>query len=51
MSYKLTQIEHLDRLLGRRSHSRKYYKKARNRKMRYVVETEIPYMKYDGWEY
>jgi len=29
--------------------SNKVYKKMRNRKMRRVPQTEIPYIKYEGW--
>jgi hypothetical protein len=51
MSLSLEKIEHLERLLGRKSHSRKWMKNQRNRKIRRVPKTEVPYIKYNGWEY
>lgn len=51
MSLKIEQIEHLDRFLGRKSHSRKWKKNQRNRKIRRVKSTEIPHIKFKGWEY
>jgi hypothetical protein len=48
MSLKTEQIEHLE---GRKSHSRKEYKRQRNRKIRRVRKDEIPNIKYNGWEY
>lgn len=49
MSLYLEKIErHLD---GKRSHSRKWAKNQRNRKIRRVKETEIPNIKHKGWEY
>lgn len=51
MALKIEQIEHLERFLGRKSHSRKKYKNQRNRKIRRVKQNEIPNIKYYGWEY
>lgn len=51
MSLKLEQIEHLERLLGRKSKSRKWDKNQRNRKIRRVKKDEIPNIKYKGYEY
>ena len=48
MSLKIEQIEHLG---GRKSHSRKEYKRQRNRKIRRVKQEEVPHIKYNGWEY
>ena len=48
MSLKIEQIEHLG---GRKSHSRKEYKRQRNRKIRRVKKDEVPHIKYNGWEY
>jgi len=48
MALKLEQIEHLG---GKKSHSRKEYKKQRNRKIRRVKQDKIPHIKYFGWEY
>jgi hypothetical protein len=51
MSLSLEKIEHLERWLGKKSHSRKWLKNQRNRKIRRVNQTEIPNIKYKGWEY
>lgn len=51
MALKIEQIEHLERFLGRKSHSRKQFKKQRNRKIRRIKNTEIPNIKFKGWEY
>lgn len=51
MSLKLEQIEHLERFLGRKSHSRKEYKRQRNRKIRRIKKDELPNIKYKGYEY
>ncbi len=60
MSWKKAEkIEHLERYLGEggkpwknNSHSRKYLKKARNKKARLTPKEEKPNMKnYDGSEY
>ena len=51
MSLYLEQIEHLERALGRKSKSRKWHKNQRNRKIRRVKKDEVPYIKYNGWEY
>lgn len=51
------QIEHLEYWYPpkdkwkKTSHSRKYYKKVRNRLIRRVKVTEIPNIKYNGYEY
>ena len=46
------QIEHIERQLGGKSHSRKWMKKQMNRKIRRTKITEIPDVKkYNGWEY
>lgn len=42
MGLKLIQIEHLERLFGRKSHSRKWIKQQRNRKLRRTKLTEVP---------
>lgn len=47
MGLKLDQIEHW----GWKRHSHKNFKKQRNRKIRRVKKTEIPYIKYRNWEY
>jgi hypothetical protein len=48
----MEQIEHLDRYLGRKSHSRKWMKNQRNRKLRRVPKFIKPNTKqYKGWEY
>jgi hypothetical protein len=51
MSLCLEKIERLERLLGRKSHSRKWRKNQRNRKIRRVKNTDIPNIKHCGWEY
>ena len=51
MSLNLEKIEHLERWLGGKSHSRKWMKNQRNRKIRRVPKDEIPNIKYSGWEY
>jgi len=50
MSWKKAEkIEHLG---GKKSHSRKWLKKVRNKKARLTPKEEKPNMKnYDGWEY
>jgi len=48
----MEQIEHLERWLGGKSHSRRWMKNQRNRKIRRTKVTEIPETKkYNGWEY
>ena len=52
MSLNREKIEHLERWLGRKSHSRKWMKNQRNRWIRRFNKIEIPPMKsYKGWEY
>lgn len=52
MSLSQEKIEHLEHYLGRKSHSRKWMKNQRNRKIRRVKKTEVPNTKeYKGWEY
>jgi len=51
MSLCLEQIEHLERWLGRKPHSRKWMKNQRNRKIRRVPKDQVPNIKYHGWEY
>ena len=51
MSLNLEKIEHLERWLGRKSHSRKWMKNQRNRKIRRVPKNQIPNIKNKGWEY
>lgn len=52
MGLKLTKIEHLERYLGGKSHSRKWLKYERNRKIRRTEITKIPCTKcYKDWEY
>mgnify|MGYP001559041445 CR=1 FL=1 len=49
MSLCLEKIErHLD---GKRSHSRKWLKNQRNRKIRRTSKFEKPNIKHKGWEY
>jgi hypothetical protein len=49
MAFKTEQIEHLH---GKKSHSRKWMKTQRNRKIIRVNKTELPDIKkYCGWEY
>jgi hypothetical protein len=46
MAFKAAQIcKH-----GKLDRSGKYSKKMRNRKIRRVKQTEIPNIKYDGWD-
>jgi len=47
MALKLEQIEHW----GNKQHSHREYKRQRNRKIRRVKQTEVPNIKYFGWEY
>jgi hypothetical protein len=48
----LEQIEHLERFLGHKSHSRKWYKKVRNKWLRQHSIEDIPNIKLrKGWEY
>lgn len=52
MSLSLEQIEHLERWLGaKKSKSRKWLKNQRNRKIRRADKTEVPHVKYKGWEW
>jgi len=51
MSLLIEQIEHFERYLGRKSHSRKWMKNQRNRKIRRFNKSEVPNIKYKGWEY
>jgi len=49
MALLMEQIEHLE---GRKSHSRRWMKNQRNRKIRRTKKTEVPETKkYCGWEY
>jgi hypothetical protein len=50
MSLCLEKIERLNvkSSIGR---SRKWFKNQRNRKIRRIKQTEIPNIKYKGWEY
>ena len=49
MSLHLEKIErYFD---GKRTHSRKWEKNQRNRKIRRVKKIEIPNIKHKGWEY
>lgn len=45
----LEQIEHLERFLGRKSHSRKWMKRMRNKWLRKQKEPNTRYRR--GWEY
>jgi len=48
----LEQVEHLERRLGGKSHSRKWFKKFRNKWLRRTPKEEIPNTKMrKGWEY
>ncbi len=47
MSLKIEQIEHW----AGKNHSHKKWKAQRNRKIRRVKKTEVPNIKYHGWEY
>lgn len=48
----LEQVEHLEQHLGRKSHSRKDYKKFRNHWLRRTPVEETPNTKIRyGWEY
>ena len=53
MSLNLEKIEHLERQLGDKSHSRKWMKNQKNRKIRRVNKFEKPTVNkmYKGWEY
>lgn len=51
MSLSIEKIEHIEHYLGGKSHSRKWMKNQRNRKIRRVKKTEIPKVGYHGWEY
>lgn len=51
MSLSLEKIEHFERFLGRKSHSRKWLKNQRNRKIRRVKNTDKPNIKNKGHEY
>jgi len=52
MGLLMEQIEHLERQLGGKSHSRRWMKNQRNRKIRRTKKTEVPETKkYNGWEY
>ena len=52
MALLMEQIEHIEHYLGGKSHSRKWMKNQRNRKIRRTKKTEIPETKkYCGWEY
>ena len=52
MSLCTEKIEHLERCWKGKSHSRRWLKNQRNRKIRRVKNTEIPNTKeYKGWEY
>lgn len=53
MSLNTEKIEHLEHQFGGRSHSRKWMKNQRNRKIRRVKTIEVPKINkmYHGWEY
>jgi hypothetical protein len=53
MSLNIEKIEHLERQLGGKSHSRKWMKNQRNRKIRRTNKLEKPPINkmYHGWEY
>ena len=52
MALTVEQIEHLEHRLGGKSHSRKWMKNQRNRKIRRTIKTKVPNTKkYCGWEY
>lgn len=52
MSLSMEQIEHLERMWGGKSRSRKWIKNQRNRRIRRTQKEEIPFVnKYKGWEY
>ena len=52
MAIRLIKIEHIEHYLGGKSHSRKWYKNQRNRKIRRVKKTMIPNTKeYKDYEY
>jgi len=49
---RIEQIEHLDRWLGKKSHSRKWLKKVRNKWLRRYTRYEVPPTRLrKGWEY
>lgn len=52
MSLCLEKIEHMERKYpGAKSHSRRWLKNQRNRKIRRVPKTQVPHIKNKGWEY
>lgn len=53
MALLMEQIEHLEHYLGGKSHSRRWMKKQRNRKIRRTNKLEKPVINrmYHGWEY
>lgn len=53
MAITVEKIEHLERMLGGKSHSRKWMKNQRNRKIRRTNKLEKPKISkmYHGWEY
>lgn len=52
MGLLMEQIEHLEHFWGGKSHSRRWMKNQRNRKIRRTKITETPEpKKYNGWEY
>jgi hypothetical protein len=53
MGLCLEKIEHLERMFGRKSHSRKWMKNQKNRKIRKTNKLEKPQVNkmYKGWEY
>jgi len=53
MAITVEKIEHLERMFGGKSHSRKWMKNQRNRKIRRVNKLEKPKVSkmYHGWEY
>ena len=51
MGLSLTKIEHFERRTGRKSHSRRWLKNQRNRKIRRYNNEEIPKIGYTTSEY
>ena len=53
MGLCLEKIEHLEQMLGGKSHSRKWMKNQKNRKIRRTNKLEKPQVNkmYKGWEY
>lgn len=51
MSLKIEQIEGKSDNIRSQRNRRKKMKKWRNRKIRRVKNTEVPHIKFKGWEY